>query len=106
MLQALTRIPPTTLVKVVAQNALLAAAYFVVARVSLLFAYRDLQITAVWLPSGVALAAVLMLGRRVVPGILLGDFATGLSFGTAPAVAAVVAAGGALEAVIGARLLP
>src|ERR1700739_2848080 len=106
MLQALTRISPTTLAKVVAQNALLAVAYFVVARVSLLFAYRDLQITAVWLPSGMAMAAVLMLGARVVPGILLGDFATGLTFGTAPAGAAVVAAGGALEAVVGARLLP
>lgn len=90
----------------IAGNLALALGYFVVARISLLFAYRDLQITAVWLPSGIAMAAVMLYGPKALPGVVLGDLAAGLTFGTAPWVAVLVALGGALEATVGARLLP
>ncbi len=87
------------------RNVLLAIAYFCVARVSHLFAFRDLQITAVWLPSGIALASVLVYGPAMLPGILIGDFASGLTFGTAPGTALLVALAGGVQALFGARLI-
>jgi len=54
------------------QVALLAAAYLAVAMVGLEFAIPPGNATAVWPTSGVALAAVLLLGTRVWPGIWLG----------------------------------
>jgi len=88
------------------RNVVLALAYFVVAWISLLFAYRDLQITAIWLPSGMALAAVLVYGARMWAGILIGDLLTGIVFGTPFPVAIFVAIAAVLEALVGARLLP
>ena len=54
------------------QVGLLAAAYFVAARISLVFAIPPGYATAVWPPSGIALAAALLFGRRVWPGIWIG----------------------------------
>ncbi len=48
--------------------------YVVCAKLGLALAIRAQQVTAVWPPTGFALAAVLLLGRRSVPGILLGAF--------------------------------
>src|ERR1051326_4385920 len=50
----------------------LAAAYFAAPKLSLVLAIPPGYATAVWPPSGMALAAVLLLGNRVWPGILIG----------------------------------
>ena len=55
-----------------AQVGLVAAAYFVAARLSLALAIPPGYATAVWPPSGIALAAALLLGGRIWPGIWLG----------------------------------
>lgn len=51
-----------------------AAVYCAAGRLGQMFAIPPGKITAVWPPSGVALAAVLLVGSRVWPGIWLGSF--------------------------------
>ncbi|MEX2109596.1 MAG: MASE1 domain-containing protein [Gemmatimonadaceae bacterium] len=59
----------------------------------------------VWAPTGIALAAVLLLGRRVWPGVFIGAFSANALTG-APVLAAVgIATGNTLEAVVGAYAL-
>lgn len=53
-------------------NIVVAVVYFVVARLSLLLAFGETNVSPVWPPSGIALSAVLLFGYRVSPGILLG----------------------------------
>ena len=55
-----------------------ALAYFATARLGLELAMPGGHVTPVWPPSGIALAAVLLCGRRVWPGIWLGSFAANL----------------------------
>ena len=91
-----------------------ALAYFLTARLGLLLAMPGGHVTPVWPPTGIALAAVLLLGRRVWPGIWLGSFGANLlDFLRAPepavfnafAVSAAIGAGAALAALIGEFLL-
>ena len=63
------------------------------------------QVTLVWPPSGIALAAVLLLGRWVWPGILVGAFAANLSTDMPMPAATAIAVGNTLEAVAAASLL-
>ena len=53
---------------------LLAAAYFGAARLALMFAIPPGYATAVWPPSGIALAALLLLGYRAWPGVWIGGY--------------------------------
>ncbi len=82
-----------------------AAAYFGAAKLGLLFAFANSSVTAVWPPSGLALAAVLVWGPRVWPGIWLGAFLANIT--TQGSVLAVVgiASGNTLEPLVGAWLL-
>jgi PAS domain S-box-containing protein len=52
----------------------IAAAYYVTGRLGLLFAIPPGYATAVWLPSGIALGAILIGGYRGWPGVLLGSW--------------------------------
>ena len=52
----------------------LAMVYGCTARLSQVFAIAPGNITPVWLPSGIVLAAVLLRGYRLWPGIFLGAF--------------------------------
>jgi PAS domain S-box-containing protein len=52
----------------------IAVVYFVTARLSLLLAFEQTSSSPVWPPAGIGLAAVLLLGYRVLPGILIGVF--------------------------------
>jgi PAS domain S-box-containing protein len=61
-----------------ARSVALALVYFVVARASLSLAIPGSNASPVWPPSGIALAAVLLLGWRVWPGIAAGAFAANL----------------------------
>ena len=58
--------------------ALLTAAYLVAAEVGLTLAAQRENIILLWGPGGIALAALLRLGYRVWPGVLLGSFVAGL----------------------------
>jgi len=81
-----------------AQVALIAAAYFAVARLSLALAIPPGYATAVWPPSGIALAALLLWGNRLWPGVWIGSFAANLMVEGAPLVAAAFATGSSLQA--------
>jgi two-component system, LuxR family, sensor kinase FixL len=95
----------TSVLKTAAACAAVAAAYFLAARLGLSFAFGAEQVTAVWPPSGLALAAILMLGSRVWPGVLAGAFFANILANEPVAVAIGIAIGNTLEAVAGAWML-
>ncbi|MEU1709293.1 MASE1 domain-containing protein [Streptomyces sp. NPDC005706] len=68
-----------------------AALYYGSARLGLLQQLVRGQVTPVWPPSGIAVAALLMRGPRVWPGIALGAFLVNITLGpSVPAVLAIV----------------
>src|SRR5262245_2594759 len=85
--------------------ALLAAVYFGAAKLGLTMAFVAEQVTAVWPPTGIALAALLFFGYRVWPAITLGAFLANATANTPPATAAGIALGNTLEALAGAWML-
>src|SRR5258708_39809954 len=76
-----------------AQVALLAAVYFAAAKVSLLVAIPPGYATAIWPPSGIALAALLLWGNRLWLGVGIGSFAANLTVEGAVLAPAVIAPG-------------
>src|SRR5258708_34329877 len=74
-----------------AQVALLAAVYFAAAKVSLLVAIPPGYATAIWPPSGIALAALLLWGNRLWLGGWIGSFAAHLTDGRAGLASALMA---------------
>jgi integral membrane sensor domain MASE1 len=82
----------------------IAAVYFAAAKLGLELAFVAPQVTVVWPPTGIALVAVMLLGRRVWPGVWLGAFLANAAVSPV-AVAAGIATGNTLEAVVGALLL-
>jgi PAS domain S-box-containing protein len=84
---------------------LLAVAYFVAARFGLSLASVHTNVSPVWLPSGIALAAVLLLGYRIWPGILLGAFLANFLTPAPIAASGLIAIGNTVEALTGAFLL-
>src|SRR3990170_2314328 len=89
----------------VATIAILAGVYFAAAKLGLMLAFVHASATAVWPPTGIALAAVLMLGYRVWPGILLGGFLANVTTAGTAATSAGIAVGNTLEALVGAYLV-
>src|SRR2546423_6077407 len=87
------------------QIAAVAVAYYAAARVGLLAAVAQSIVSSAWPPSGVALAALLLLGLRLWPGIALGAFLLNWTAGVSAAGAAGIALRNTLEAVAGAWLL-
>jgi PAS domain S-box-containing protein len=85
--------------------ALVAAVYFAAAKLGLSLAFVAEQVTAVWPPTGIALATLLVAGPRLWPGIALGALLANLTAHASPAAAAAIAVGNTLEAVVGAALL-
>ena len=83
----------------------LAICYFAAAKASLLFAIPPGYATAVWPPAGIALAALLLQGVRIWPGIWLGAMLANFSINQSLSVAAAIATGNALEAVCAAMLV-
>jgi diguanylate cyclase (GGDEF)-like protein len=85
--------------------AALAATYFALAKLSLLAAIPPGYATALWPPSGIALAAMALLGLRAWPGIWLGATLVNTTVQSSIAAAALMGAGNTLEALLGAALL-
>ena len=83
----------------------LALAYFGSAKLGLELAFATPNVTAVWPPTGIALAALVLWGRRLWPGVLLGAFLANVTTDVPVYTAAGIAVGNTLEAVVGASLL-
>lgn len=88
-----------------AQVTALAVIYFAVAKLALTFAISPGYATAVWPPSGIALAALLLLGNRLWPGVWLGAALVNFTVNFSPVVPLVIATGNTLEALAGAVLI-
>ncbi len=86
-------------------NLVLAAVYFAAAQLGLAMAFEATQVTVIWPPTGIALAAILLWGYRMWPGIALGALLANLMLGEPVATAMGIAFGNTLEAVAGAWLL-
>ncbi len=79
----------------------LAVVYVVAARLGLMLDAVAGFATLVWPPTGIALAALLLLGYRVSPGVFIGAFAANVWNGAAPLVALGIGVGNTLEAIVG-----
>ena len=78
--------------------------YFLAGTLGLSFAPDNANVSAVWPPAGIAVAALLVLGLRAWPAVAIGAFLTnlGASHEIVPSVA--IAAGNTLECVAAAML--
>ncbi|SEQ60598.1 MASE1 domain-containing protein [Lentzea albida] len=70
-----------------------ALAYYATAQVGLVLALVEGQVTPLWLPTGISVAALLMSGRGIWPGITIGAFAANITLG-APFFSAVMITAG------------
>jgi len=85
--------------------AVLAALYFVCGKLGLMLAFVNVSASAVWPPSGLALAAALVLGYRIWPAVFLGAFLVNITTAGSLATSLGIATGNTLEAMIGAFLV-
>ena len=85
--------------------AALAVVYYATARLGLRYASIGPSISLVWPPTGLALAALIILGRSAWPGVAIGAFLANAGTPVPLATAAAIAAGNTLEAVVAAALL-
>src|SRR2546426_2503532 len=83
----------------------LAAVYFVAGKLGLRLAFLNASATAVWAPTGIALAAFVLLGYGVWPAILLSAFFVTLPPAGSLATSAGIAVGNPLEGLAGAYLV-
>jgi signal transduction histidine kinase len=94
-----------TRLRQVAVTLALAAVYFIAARFGLSFRPVSGFATFIWPAAGIALAAILLFGNRVAPGIFLGACAANLVSGASVPVAVGIGLGNTAEALVGATLL-
>ncbi len=83
------------------KNLGLAAVYFLAAKGGLSLAFVQANASAVWPPTGIALAALLMGGWRLWRGVFLGAFAANLLTNGTVATSLGIAAGNTLESLAG-----
>src|SRR6187401_2058523 len=81
------------------------AAYFGAAKLGLSMAVTAEQVSAVWPPTGIALAAIVIYGHRIWPGIWFGAFMANITASELINTAFGIALGNTLEAPMGAWLL-
>jgi PAS domain S-box-containing protein len=87
------------------QIVVLAALYYGLARLALAAAIPPGYATPIWPSSGIALAGLLVLGRRAWPGVWIGSFLANLPVDTSLFAAATIATGSALQAIVTAALV-
>src|SRR5688572_3660113 len=92
-------------VPLIAQILLLALLYFAAAKLGLSLATLHSNVTPVWPPAGIAIASLLIFGRRVWPGVFLGALVTNWLTDIPAGSAVGIAIGNTLEAVVAFWLL-
>jgi serine phosphatase RsbU (regulator of sigma subunit) len=88
-----------------AKIALIAGAYYGSAKLGLNLAFETSSVTAIWPPTGIALAALVIWGRSVWPGVALGALFANAWTGVPLVTVLGITTGNTLEAVVGATLL-
>jgi PAS domain S-box-containing protein len=92
---------------------LIALSYYATAKLGLTFAFDGTNASPVWLPSGIALAAILLAGYRVWPTIFIAAFLANLqvltvselSFSSVFLLSILTATGNTMEALVGSWLI-
>jgi diguanylate cyclase (GGDEF)-like protein len=84
---------------------ILTVVYFLAGRLGLSLALVNPSATAVWPPTGIALAAFLILGNSAGPAVMLGSFLVNLSISGSVPSSIAIAIGNTLEGLIGALLV-
>lgn len=84
---------------------LLAVVNFIAGRLGLMLAVGPGYASAVFPPAGIALAALLLFGNRVWPGVFLGSWALSTPEFTNAYVPLSIATGSTLQAIVGASLI-
>lgn len=102
ILQSITTL---TQAKVILLNIGIFLAYIALGKLGLSVASINPSTTAIWAPTGVALAAFLLFGFRVVPAIFLGAFFVNFTTTGGVITSLGIALGNTLEGVVGAYLV-
>jgi signal transduction histidine kinase len=79
--------------------------YFLAGKLGLHFAFVHASASAVWPPTGIALAALLLAGVRVWPALFVGAFLVNITTSGSIGSSLGIAVGNTLEAVVGAMLV-
>ncbi len=82
-----------------------ALVYLLAAKLGLSLAYAHTNVSPVWPPTGIAIASMLLFGRRFWPAIFVGAFSANLLTGVSIPTATGIALGNTLEAVLAAYLV-
>ena len=80
-------------------------AYFLSARLELRLIHSQICMGVIWLPAGIALAAILLSGRRVIPAIFLASLCVELTSSVPLLGALTIAGGNAAEVLLGGYLV-
>jgi PAS domain S-box-containing protein len=104
MIPRLRAAPPQWVIYL-ARLVLLAAVYYGAARLGLRYASIGQSVSLVWPPTGIAFAALTLLGYRYWPGVALGAFLANAATPVPLLAAGGIAFGNTLEALVGAYLL-
>ncbi len=94
------RVPPR-----LPEIVLLTVVYVLAGKLGLRLAFVHASATAVWAPTGIALAILVLRGGHVWPAILLGAFLVNVTTAGSVATSVGIAVGNTLEAVVGAYLV-
>jgi diguanylate cyclase (GGDEF)-like protein/PAS domain S-box-containing protein len=84
---------------------MVAAVYFIGARVGLALAFDNRNVTAVWPPTGIAVAALVVWGLSMWPGIAIGALLANLSNHAGLATSAAIVVGNTAAPVVAAYVL-
>ncbi|MGH9907397.1 MAG: sensor histidine kinase [Pyrinomonadaceae bacterium] len=84
---------------------ILSLTYLAAAVLGLSLAYVHNNVSPVWPPTGIAIASLLLFGRRFWPAIFVGAFIANLLSPVSPLTATGIAVGNTLEAFLGAYLV-
>jgi len=96
---------PQRLIRKLAAVIALTVIYFFAGKLGLSLAFVNPSATAVWPPAGIALAAFLILGDYVWPGILLGAFLVNINTSGFALPSLAIAMGNTIEGLVGAYLV-
>lgn len=91
--------------KIIAALLALGGVYFIAGKLGLRLAYLNANSSAVWPCTGIALAALLVLGLRVWPAIFVGAFLVNITTAGSVLTSLGIAGGNTLEAVTSAYLI-
>jgi integral membrane sensor domain MASE1 len=82
-----------------------AVAYYATAKVGLVLALVKGQVTPLWLPTGISVAALLMSGPRIWPGIALGALSANIALGTGTGATLMITIGNTAAPIVAWYLL-